>query len=489
MKTIEGLYNDRQRAFYLDLVKGHTPSFVGNIYGIEHHQLIDFLQALSILSIDEPTTNQRHRAIYSALREQFSSQTTEQISSFMGASLGMFNSSQADGYALLLPYQTENIKDVTHAAIVINKILDTQFLEDLRSVDFQSFFLTIVMMMSLHNTITTWPAMTRGVRFGNNACSRALGRFIGAMNLRYRYPIFRGYKHPHWKGMADGDPGEYFNQLYASISKIGDALNRDTNIIPVDDDSSHACNKLLESLAGNSNELKQAVKIVAWFGAYEDYFQEIAAEMWDEIHNKPKYWMVPGGRDLVKIDIPAFTKVGSRYIQLIPEKEFPCFTGRLWIYLNETIDPGARVFVDYHIEPGPLTQGRPDFDPKCYSSLEDKMRKFMMVQCAWRLATGKTFKAKPKRTATGERVRKEIEESFVVRPHFRNLPPTYRASLEAIAKSERVWQLSPPKNKTFVMSDPDGTNPQFHTVMSHEFETTVRPVIRYTLNDLDYTEG
>ena len=180
------------------------------------------------------------------------------------------------------------------------------------------------------------------------------------------------------------------------------------------------------------------------------------------------------------MDIKDLRGNGWRYIQLLPGRDHMHFTARVWFNL-----PGdaGRICVEQKMSKRRLYKISRSAEEDDFDALCDKLQQFIALHSYWKVATGKIFRMHVKATPAAEKHREHLERSFLVRPHYRWLPPEYHASEEAIARSLKTFKAPPPPGKTFVMSDLD----KAAAPASPSAAAVDKPTIRYQDEDLGYT--
>ncbi len=485
------LYNETQKLFYKQLCQGRLPEFFGSLYTGDLVATFDFLQAC-VEYIEHGKDRTLAKRIKTQIRQQFLQADIATINNMMVVGCDLQSAGKIDGATMLRPYCCAGPDDYVAGSAILNKLLDTQLIEDIHSAKIAHYFTILALFLCVPEYTNTWLAVVNGVKASHENSRRAFRRLVSCMNLVYRYPRFVIYDSSPWAEIMAKEEKQRFADAFSVITNLTSAHKGESNPLPVPSDCLYFCRRLLRQMAEPVRErVVRFVKLVAWFGAYEDYFQELASEYWKEILSNPKCWINPSGRDLVRIDIQPLRDMGHRFFQLLPGDNYPNFVARHWIY-HLSGDESFRTFTDYQLKPGVLCSVDPRLDQESFPAFEDKLRHFICVHSLWMLTTGQLFKKRKFRpTSGGEQRRKELERSFLVRPHFRWLPPDYHPSERALERSQKHWQTLPPRGKTFVMSDleaPDSDKLR-RMVQPQHFDDSQAPLIRYTEADLDYVES
>lgn len=473
-KPIE-LNNPEQKQYFRLLSSHRLPDFFGNLFE-EPERALDFLHAFAKYRDEYRDDRWSGIKVIAQLRQQALTLTPQQVDKLCTIGMNKWFGNQLDLGTTLGIVFSSPANDIRHAAAIVQVINRAFLREDFYTLGTSGCFMAIVILIVTAAFTRTWALLTEGVKKAVPESEHAFGNFLWVMALLDKAPHFVGPESELYSVMEEGDWGKFTNEITKRIERGSEEQHR----IPVMGDTAYNCNRFMKSVFGQrQTSNKEFQRLVAWFGAYEETFQDHAAQMWDEIEADTKFGLKPAG-DIVKINVKSLRDNFWRYVQLLPGQDYMHFTARVWFYLPGDV---GRVSVIQKLSKRRLHKVSEFSQEQDFAAIADKLQQFVALHSYWKIVTGKVFKVKVKKTAGGEKKREHLENSFLVRPHYRWLPPEYHASEEAIARSVAFRGAAPPPGKTFVRS----------TVTTEEIRASVspdsfdRPTILYTEEDLGYT--
>lgn len=491
-----GLMNDRQRAYFLELQRKKIPKDLRKIMGNDHYLSLDLLNALLYAHYDRKSLSRVwvYRDVLPKVWEKTASMSKEAIHSFLTTAFANLFDRYNTG-AMLLPFSSHE-GDFPGSLKTWNALLNAYFFEEMHFDEYRKRVGHVGVLINLlifSDGALTWDNLTEAVRQDLGESRKIFNKVLAFFSLQHLQVEFASRSSVEFNWTRERF---IFNELNDHMHYVHDIADSQTTLIPVPDFCTDTCNRWLEQIAVEVRQKQRAhEELISWFGAYIEDFQATARMMWQDICDHPKYGLRPGGRDLVVIDVPALRQYGYRYLQLFPEEQFPKSFARYWILLEfadirtsttRTLHSGElRTFHQESLQKaGSFWDGYRETyngvqeDPESFIVLVDKLQSFIAIHCLWKIVTGQIFTVKPKASAKGETRRAQLMRSFLVRPHFRWLPPGYQPSERAQTRSIECFGYNPPEGRTFVMSDPD-----------EAYQASIkegRPVMKYTEADLGF---
>ncbi|KKU52497.1 MAG: hypothetical protein UX74_C0011G0017 [Parcubacteria group bacterium GW2011_GWA2_47_10b] len=466
------LTNEAQGEYFRQIRKHRLPKFFQTFFA-DFGSALDFLSAFAKYRVDFTLDSWAVEHIQVPVRAQLLALKPEVVEKFVTVALEGVLKKKYDFNALLIPFGTAR-RDTQHAVRVWELILGAILQENFLNKSPVSTIVLVPYLVETQYTTHSWALLAEGVAARDAAAVKAFTRLLTLFALIHIVPRFVPVDPPESSfGFQSLDILEVPRRYLQST----DPLNPTPVSFPVPSDAAYACNRFYRRLAeGSHAAFTKLVKLLSWFGAYEESFQRDAHNMWEEIRSDPKYGLRPGGRDVVSIEVAALRGHGYRHIQLIPGAEFPQFSANVWLYFPKT---ETRVVTSRNVEPGPLVHGDATEDPQSVDALADKLLQFIALHSFWKIVTGKIFHSQRRNSVGTEERRMEIERKFLLRPHFRWLLPSHNPSERARARSLKVFGYAPPPGKTFVMSDSDAPTSSC---------SAERFLHAYTDEDLGYSE-
>lgn len=471
------LTNKRQKDIHAALLRHKLPSFFRSLFA-SADETLDFLQAFIKLRVEKPQDRWSEFTVLPTIRKNALTMTPRQSNRLIDRCLERTLEQPVDLNTVLISFSCKD-GDVDMATAKWQQITDASFSEDMFISGFPDMILMVPMLIAASREMRTWPLLAQGVSEGNEASRAAFVRLMTLLGAIRVVPHFIPYSSPKsaWILGSTAGPIKLWEEFKSPGLSSQDLLNPTPVELPVPEEYVYDCNRFYRQMSeSHTRRLIEFARLVSWFAAYEEQFQEAAARFWDDIIADTKYGLRPEGRDVVRIDVTGLRGHGYRYIQLFPGQSFPNARAKVWIELELM---GRRIYVEHALSPGPLRQVDPVSQPGSLDSATDKLQQFIALHCMWKIMTGRVFRVSVRKSGAGERKRAELERAFLVRPHYRWLVPGHQASERAVGRSVGEFGHEPPPGKTFVKSE---IEPERAVALPVD---KARPVVTYTDEDLD----